>query len=137
MASPAGRGEGTAASDMFALGVTIVTLLSGRWPDQHNISERLLQRIERGSYRALAGRLRCSQHMEDLLAGLLYDDPQGRWTIDQLRAWLNRRSVGRRPFSRTKSGNRPFRIEGFSCTMPRAVAYALSRHGDAARLVVI
>ena len=133
MASPAGRGDGTAASDMFALGVTIVTLLSGRWPDQHNISERLLQRIERGSYRALAGRLRCSQHMEDLLAGLLYDDPQGRWTIDQLRAWLNRRSVGRRPFSRTKSGNRPFRIEGFSCTMPRAVAYALSRHGDAAR----
>ena len=91
MASPAGRGEGTAASDMFALGVTILTLLSGSWPDQKNISERLLQRIERGSYRVLAGRLRCSQDMEDLLAGLLYDDPSGRWTIDQLRAWLNRR----------------------------------------------
>ena len=71
MASPACRGEGTAASDMFALGVTILTLLSGSWPDQKNISERLLQRIERGSYRVLAGRLRGSQDMEDLLAGLL------------------------------------------------------------------
>ena len=70
--------------------------------------------------------------MEDLLAGLLYDDPNGRWSVDQFRAWLNRRSVGRRPFSRAKSGSRSFRIEGLSCATPRAVAYALSRHFDAA-----
>ncbi|MDA0231134.1 MAG: hypothetical protein O3B21_13230 [Proteobacteria bacterium] len=89
LASPAGRGDGTAASDMFALGVTVVTLLSGRWPDQDNTTERLLQRIERGSYRAFAGHLRCSQDMEDLLAGLLYDGPPGRWTVDQLRACMS------------------------------------------------
>ena len=136
MAWPAGRGDGTPASDMFALGATVVTLLSGRWPDQRNPPERLLRRIESGSFRALAGRLRCSHDMEDLLAGLLYDDPQWRWNADQFRAWLNRRSVGRRPFYRAKSGSRSFRIEGLSCTTPRAVAYALSRHGDAARTQV-
>ena len=44
MAWPHGRGDGTLASDMFALGVTVVTLLSGRWPEQRNPPVRLLRR---------------------------------------------------------------------------------------------
>ena len=133
MASPDGRGEGTPASDMFALGVTIVTLLRGRWPATSRQPQRILRRIDRDSYRELAGRLSCSSAMQELLAGLLYDDPESRWNVDQLRAWLNNKSIGRRPFQHSKSAIRPFKIEGLSCSTPRAVAFALSRHGNAAR----
>ncbi len=69
MASPAGRGVGSPASDMFALGVTIVTLLSGRWSAQQHQPQRIMRRIERGSYREYAGVLRCSSDMEDCLPG--------------------------------------------------------------------
>jgi hypothetical protein len=133
MASPAGRGDGTAASDMFALGVTIVTLLKGRWSANMHQPQRLLRRMERGSYRELAGRLNCSHDMGELLAGLLYDNPERRWNVDQLRAWLNHKSIGRRPFQHIKSAVRPFKIEGMSCSTPRAAAFALSRHVTAAR----
>ena len=133
MASLGGRGEGTPASDMFALGVTIVTLLRGRWPATLHQPQRILRRIDRGSYRELAGRLSCSSAMQELLAGLLYDDPESRWNVDQLRAWLNNKTIGRRPFQHSKSAIRPFKIEGLSCGSPRAVAFALSRHGNAAR----
>ncbi len=133
MASPAGRGEGTPASDMFALGMTVVTLLRGRWPAKLHQPQRILRRIDRGSYRELAGRLSCSHDMAELLAGLLYDDPEGRCTCTQLRAWLNRKSIGRRPFQHSKSAIRPFEIAGLACNSPRAVAFALSRQGSAAR----
>ena len=56
MASPAGRGQGTPAGDMFALGVTVVTLLRGRWPATLHQPQRILRRIDRGSYRELAAR---------------------------------------------------------------------------------
>ncbi|MDP6590557.1 MAG: hypothetical protein QF666_14080, partial [Alphaproteobacteria bacterium] len=52
------------------------------------------------------------------------------------RAWLNKKSVGRRLFYRAKSGHRPFRVEGLSCATPRAVAYAMSLHRDAARVMI-
>lgn len=133
MASPAGRGDGTAASDMFALGVTIVTLLNGRWPAKLHQPKRILRRINRGSYRELTGRVNCSHDMEELLAGLLYDDPETRWNVDQLRAWLNHKSVGRRPFQPVKSAVRPFKVEDLSCSLPRAAAYALSCHANSAR----
>jgi hypothetical protein len=135
MASPAGRGNGTPASDMFALGVTLVTLLGGRWPGQQHPEERIMRRIERGSFGEIAGTLRCSHDMEDLISGLLYDGAESRWNVDQLRAWLNKRSVGRRPFSRVRRDIRPLKVEGLSCSTPRAAAYALSRHPEAARTI--
>ena len=56
MAVPTGRGQGTTASDCFALGVTLIALLTGRDPTAGRTDKELFQqRIEKGSYWVLAG----------------------------------------------------------------------------------
>jgi len=89
MADPAGRGTGTPACDLYALGITIVSLLLGTAPPSDNNAAQIIERIERGSYKVFASHLRCSDAMRELLAGLLIDEPASRWSIDVLRGWLS------------------------------------------------
>jgi hypothetical protein len=77
--TPAGRGDGTIADDVYALGVLLLTLVLGRQPlsglDDTAIIER---KLELGSYAALTENARLPPVIADLLRGMLADDPDHR-----------------------------------------------------------
>lgn len=82
LAVPSGRGQGTTANDCFALGVTLVALLTGRDPTAGRTDKELFQqRIEKGSYWVLASETGLPGSSRDLIKGLLCDTPENRWTL--------------------------------------------------------
>jgi hypothetical protein len=81
MCIPAGRGEGSIAGDVYALGVVLLTLTLalGRAPlaglDEAAIIRR---KLELGSFVALAGDERLPPTIADLVRGMLAEDPEHR-----------------------------------------------------------
>lgn len=134
MADPAGRGIGTPACDLYALGVTIVSLLLGTMPDNENSNLQILDRIERGSYKVLVRHLHCSDAMRELLAGLLIDEPASRWSIDDLRGWLAGRRASPPAARRSRDGMRPYSFLEYDHKQPRSLAYAFAKNRDGAKL---
>ena len=94
MASPGGRGNGGVADDIYALGVTITYMMAGHNPvgdltDDHLIDAKLLH----GSYAVLCGKERIAPEVDDLLRGMLNDDPGERWGLEDLNKWVSGRPV--------------------------------------------
>ena len=137
MAHPAGRGEGCAANDFYALGVTMAILIAGRNP-LAGMSDRdvIEQKLAMGSYAALVNALRIPTAMIEVFRGLLNDDESERWGLDQLRAWLDGRRASPKQQVRPSKASRPLEIGGRPDIAARAVGEALSRNwGEGLELV--
>ncbi len=79
MCHPAGRGDGTIADDVYALGVLLLTLALGRPPMVEQDDAAVLRRkLELGSHGALVGEERLPPMIADLLRGMLAEDPEHR-----------------------------------------------------------
>jgi len=79
MCLPGGRGNGSTADDVYALGVTMLVLALGRIPFAGmDPAEVVQQKIDRGSYAALVGDTRLPQAIQDLVRGMLAEDPEHR-----------------------------------------------------------
>ena len=79
MCLPAGRGEGSVADDVHALGVTALGLALGRMPWTDLGADELMRaRLSQGSYAALSRGVRLSPLLADLLRAMLADDPSQR-----------------------------------------------------------
>ncbi len=132
-ASPEGRGEGTPACDLYALGVTLARLVDPRDPPEMDPVERMIARMERGSFEVIAGDLKCSARIRELIASLMADDPTHRWTIEDVRAWLLNPRAGTPSLVRARDSTRPYVFQGHSVTQPPIIARLYSRHVDTAR----
>ncbi len=131
-ARPAGRGAGTPACDMHALGMTMAALLLGGLPPSERPLDELRDRVERQTFSLIAPLLVCSDALRDLLAGLLVDDPSQRWSIEDLRAW----TAGRRsspPARRSRDGMRPYTFLRHEYKSPKALAHAFANNSGAAQ----
>jgi len=93
LANPAGRGQGTVADDVYALGVTVLVLFLGKLPIKDMDPEAILAgKIEKGSYDFLTGEIPATQiplRIKEFLKGTLHDTAEKRWGITQLEGWLN------------------------------------------------
>ena len=128
MAMPAGRGNGTASEDLYALGVTIIFLLFGRNPVAALSDDQLLaDKIGRGSYNALLRGERLNGAIVEALRGLLTDDPRERWNVQDLEMWLEGRRLSPKQPALVKRAARPFEFSGHAFFTARALAYAFSR----------
>ncbi len=105
MSNESGRGQGTLADDMYALGILIAVLLNGGDPAEGMSDEEVVAgKINRGSYSSVTGNLQLSLRMIEPLRGLLCDDPSQRWTIDDLEMWANGRQLSpKQPMLPTKA----------------------------------
>jgi hypothetical protein len=94
MAKHSGRGPGTFKDDLYALGVCVAILargeniLLGKTPQQV-----IEEKIEHGSYGAIVGRARIPGSVAEFLRGVLNDDDDVRWDLDDANRWLEGRRM--------------------------------------------
>ena len=127
MCDPSARGRGRLYDDIYSLGATILALAIGRNPvpyaDQHQL---LLNKINYGSYAALAAQHRVSMPIAELLRGLLSDDLKERWTIREIELWMGGRRLSPKQPKLPKRATRPFELAGREYFNTRALAVGFS-----------
>jgi hypothetical protein len=113
MSDPAGRGQGTQGDDLYAFGVLIAVLLTGRNPAKGmNDTELIESKINHGSYATLVGDLRLSLRMIEPLRGLLCDIPKERWTVEELELWAGGRQLSPKQPMLPIKANRTIQFKG-------------------------
>jgi eukaryotic-like serine/threonine-protein kinase len=131
MCLPAGRGDGSIADDVYALGVLLLCLALGRAPLAELDDTALLRRkLELGTYAALARDDRLPPIIGDLVRGMLAEDPEHRPTPTLLLdpASARGRRVAARPPRRAQ---RPIIMAGHEVWNARSLAYALADEPEA------
>jgi hypothetical protein len=136
MCHPAGRGEGSIADDVYALGVTLLSLALGRVPHAEISATDLIRRkLELGSFQALTNGQRLSPMIADLVRGMLAEDPEHRPAPALLadpQAARSRRVAARPP----RRAQRPLEVGSAQVWDARSLAYAIATDsGEGARLL--
>lgn len=129
LASPGGRGMGDVLDDTYALGISIVFLMVGQNPVAKLSEDELFTaKMEHGTYATLTGGMRIPLSLLEPLRGMLCDDEEERWRLDQIDLWLDGRKltpIQRKPPPRA---DQPFNFAGRAHVSPRTLARAFSLH---------
>ena len=127
---PCGRGNGSIADDVYALGAVMVMFALGAHPlPGVEPAEILRRKLELGSFAALAEHHRLPSMILDLARGMLADDPEHRPSPVMLtdpQAARARRIAARPP----RRSPRPLELGGYSASTARTLAYALNREPE-------
>ena len=127
---PSGRGDGSIADDIYALGALILLLIIGQNPCEGVDADALHRRkLEVGSFAALVGTHRLPNTLSDLLRGMLADDPEHRPSPALLanpQAARARRIAARPP----RRAQRPLEVGSYAAFTSRMLAYALKRQPE-------
>ena len=126
MCLPSGRGEGSIADDVYALGVTLLVLAGGRVPLAELDPQEIVRRkLELGSFAALTGEERMSPLIMDLARGMLAEDPDHRPAPTLLAdpGGARSRRVAARPPRRAQ---RPLEIGATAAWTARTLAHAIA-----------
>ncbi|SLN73100.1 hypothetical protein [Oceanibacterium hippocampi] len=137
IAEPFARGWTNREADLYALGVLVVAILGGETPfadEAATITTR--RRLSEGSCKALTRNLRCSSRKRVLIAGLLSDSIERRWTAERVKRWTE----GFLEEAVVHAGDRhapsPCQFAGEDHVHPRALAVALTESpAKAARFI--
>nr|WP_294526085.1 hypothetical protein [uncultured Rhodopila sp.] len=125
MCHPAGRGDGTIAEDVYALGVLLLVLAGGRVP-LANLDDTALIRwkLDLGSFAALSRDTSMSGFTADLVRGMLAEDPDHRPSPGLLLDPANARArrVAARPARRSQ---RPLMLGDIAVFDARTLGFAL------------
>ncbi len=127
MAMLAGRGDGSIADDVYALGVTVALVASGREAVADLTDDQIIQaKLAHGSYALLCEHQRIPLSLVEPLRGMLADDPQQRWTLDNLDSWMGGQRQLTRPKRQETRPSAPFPFADGAFLTLRELARAFS-----------
>ena len=129
MAQPDGRGVGTLAEDIYALGVTMLFLYLGSNPVANLSDEEIIRsKIEKGTFHTLAARESIPAILLEPLRGMMADDLGERWGLPELENWISGRRHMPPPRKTTAKSDAGFEFAGGVYFSPRMLAIAMSRN---------
>ena len=125
---PAGRGDGSIADDVYALGVLLVVLALGVNPLEGLTPDAVIRRkLDLGSFVAIVGDRRLPVAIAELVRSMLVDDPEHRPSPTLLG---NPETARARRFAASplRRAQRAIEIEGEAVWNTRVLAYAIGRN---------
>jgi hypothetical protein len=129
LCQPAGRGPGTNADDLYALGVTLVILALGANPMAGMSEEEIIDaKLEKGSYPAIVGKARLPNALMELVRGLLTDDRKERWSLNDVVLWLSGRRLSPKQVHLARRAVRPITFAGQEHLRPQTLAVAMAKN---------
>lgn len=137
VSDPIGRGVGSIADDLYAVGATALMLFLGRDPVAHLSDEQIINaKINLGSFSTLAGGEKLAPGLAEMFRGLLCDKVSDRWTIKQLEGWMTGAHFNPTLPSIPQRSTRPLKFCGGDYLNRPALAHAMSRHWNEAMVLV-
>jgi len=132
-----GRGAGTLADDLYSFGVSLAVILRTSDPMQGATEEEITKRkIEKGTYSTLIGKDRFNGATLELLRGLLYDDAEQRWTLDDILEWKDGRRLSPKQSTKRIKATRPIDFNHEKFTRPELLAQSLVKNPSEAVKIV-
>ena len=137
MASPGGRGKGKFTDDLFALAVSMVFIVQGSNPvSALSEDELVIARVVQGSYATISVGTRIPMALLEPLRGLLSDNLDERWTMEELGLWLDgQRLTPLQKKAQPKLEN-PFTFAGHDHVTARTLSRAMTQNVEEAAKVV-
>lgn len=137
MSDPIGRGAGSVADDLYAIGATALMLYLGRDPVAHLSEEQIINaKINMGSFSTLAGGEKLAPGLAEMFRGLLCDKISDRWTIKHLDGWMTGAHFNPVLPSIPQRASRPLKFCGGEYLNKPALAHAMSRHWNEANVLI-
>ncbi len=137
MLDPIGRGQGTLADDMYALGVSLSVILRTKDHFEGKSDDDILRsKIELGSYAAVTGKDRFKGSILELLRGLLHDDPEQRWTVEETLIWLDGRRLSPKQSVKRTKAPRPIVFAKEKYLYPSFLAMDVAKHPQQLQVLV-
>lgn len=94
LCNPLGKGPSELSDDIYALGVTLATLIRTLDPADGLSDEEIVNaKMEVGSFNFIVGRSRFPAPVLEFLRGTLNDDVSLRWSFDDIMTWAEGRRV--------------------------------------------
>jgi hypothetical protein len=137
MAAEGGRGTGTLSDDIYALAATTAALIQHQNPVRGKTREEIiLSKINSGSYQTLIGKKLLTTTLLEPLHGMLRDNTNERWGLDELDIWRRGQSVPSKKIKSIKKVKRVFRFGGFGHTNLHSLAYSMLERRDSAIKII-
>lgn len=126
MAMPAGRGNGTEKTDIYAIGATCLSLLYGKeLLSDLSVSEVIRLKMKKGSFNILSTEEKIPTGLVSVFKGLLADDNNARWNFIQTYNYLEGKTPYIASHNLQEKLKRSLTINGEKCYSAKEVAYAL------------
>lgn len=137
LAGPGGRGEGDIRDDVYALAAASMSIMLGTsFFPKTTENDILNAKIEHGSFAAMIGNARVVVSLIDPLRGMLNDDIEERWSLDQLDRWQDGQKMPqlqRKPIAKTEV---TFPFAGKAHVTARTIARGMTQNpADAAKML--
>lgn len=133
MAVPAGRGNGSDKNDIYAIGVSCLSILLGKeLLDDLTTPEVLRLKLKKGTYYTLAHDEKIPNQFTPLLKGLLADTPELRWNYIQSYNFLEGKANSFSTHINVEKSKRSLTINNEKCYTAQEVAYNLYTYPDEA-----
>ncbi|MBQ5755380.1 MAG: protein kinase, partial [Oscillospiraceae bacterium] len=125
-------------ADYYALGITVLTLMKGKWPfegmTEQEISLRTADGILPGLEKQKVEEGRCdpanmADRLQQLVWGLTRVDPAQRWGYQQVKDWCQGREIPTAVFTGGAGAGtfaRPYTVKGVLCRDKKSLALALA-----------